>query len=309
MGLRHRKTCSRMNTSSKLTRVSNYVKHIGFCFRTTRQGNYLRTLKVASAYLGLHMRLFKTGNRTLEVRFDDFDVDLNIYSREVAGYWEIFQERQYLEVAPKAQDRQVVVLDVGANVGFFAIKQALQHNGQLRLIAFEPDPGTFARLQANVDKIKGKVLSDITCRNCAMSTEIGEARFLQDMSVESRILEDDSTAPSIMVPITTLDAVVEQEGIERIDLLKLDVEGHEMKVLAGGEKALSITDNVTLEYHAPHFVEEITELLARYHFRVVAHNAEKSILSFSKQPLAADQAVSGLAMAGRQRVQPAAEAG
>jgi FkbM family methyltransferase len=267
------------------------MKHIAFCFQTTRNGSYLRTLKVASAYLGLHLRLFKGRKRTLEVQFDDFAMDLNIYSREVAGYWEIFQEQQYLDVAPTDKDQQVVVLDIGANVGFFAVRQALRHGKNLRLIAFEPDPETYGRLQANVGRIRRSVESDITCYNCALDTHTGQAKFLQDMSVESRILEDDSTAPAITVQITTLDSIIEKEGIEKIDLLKLDVEGHELKVLAGGSKALGITDNITLEYHHPDFVEAIGKLLAPYSFHLVNHNQDKAILSFAKKLSPASQAL------------------
>jgi FkbM family methyltransferase len=269
--------------ASKLERISNYVRHIAFCFKNTRDGNYLRTLRIAAAYLGLHLRLFKSRNKTLAIRLNDFDMDLNIYSREVAGYWEIFLEHQYLEL-PAKKDQKVVVLDIGANVGFFAIKQALQFKENLKLIAFEPDPGTYQRLRANVGRINSKVSSQINCYNSAIDTYIGQAKFLQDVSVESHIVEGDTAAPSITVQVTTLDSVVEKEGIEKIDLMKIDVEGHEMKVLESGKKALSITDNITLEYHAPHFVEEITNLLAPYHFRLVDHNEAKSILSFTKNP-------------------------
>lgn len=279
-----------MNTSNKLDRASHYLKHIAFCFQTTRGGSYLRTLKVAAAYLGLHLRLFKGRKRTLEVRFDDFEMDLNIYSREVAGYWEIFQEQQYLDVVPTVKDQQIVVLDIGANVGFFAVRQALKHGKNLRLLAFEPDPETYARLQANVGRIKRRVGSDITCYNCALDTHTGQAKFLQDMSVESRILDDDSTAPAITVQITTLDSIVEKEGITKIDLIKLDVEGHELKVLAGGSKALAITENITLEYHHPDFVEEIGKLLTPYSFHLVNHNQDKAILSFARKVSPSSQA-------------------
>lgn len=291
--------------ANKVDRVSNYVKHIAFCFKNTRPGNYLATSRIAAAYLGLHLGLFKHRNKALEVGFDDFDVELNIYSREVAGYWEIFLEDQYLDLPPRNQD-EVVVLDIGANVGFFAIKQALKHRANLKLIAFEPDPGTYLRLQSNIGKINTRVGSQIKCCNCAIDARVGEAKFLQDLSLESRIVDDaalDTNHSFIKVPITTLDAVVDREGLERIDLMKIDVEGHELKVLAGAGKALSITDNITLEYHAPHFVREIPDLLAPYHFRVVSHNPIKSILSFSRNVSRPHrQVAAGLAAGGDARL-------
>jgi FkbM family methyltransferase len=278
-----------------LHRISNYLKHISFCFRTTPPRSYLRMSRVAGAYLGLHAGLVKPGNKVIQIRFDEFDMDLNIYSREVAGYWEIFQEHQYLDIGRADKGKKVVVLDIGANVGFFAIRQALRHRENLRLIAFEPDPATYSRLVRNVSRVKDKAGSEITFYNCAIDTHTGHAKFLQNMSVESRVLDDESTDPSITVEITTLDSIIEKEGISKVDLMKIDVEGHELKVLEGGKKALAMTENITLEYHAPHFVEAIAAILAPYRFHLVNHNRDKAILSYSKEVPRARQAFTNTA--------------
>lgn len=269
--------------TNKLSRVSNYARHIAFCFANTRYGSYRKTVKIAVAYLGLHLNLFKGKAETLKAGFKDFNMELNIYSREVAGYWEIFQEHQYLDVSPALKNQKVVVLDIGANVGFFAVSQALQHRSDLKLIAFEPDPKTYDRLLANTSEMNARFSSDISCYNCAVDTHIGEAKFVQDVSVESHVVDENTTSPCIIVQLTTLDFVVEKEGLEKIDLLKIDVEGHEMKVLEGGKKCtLPITDSITLEYHGAHFVDEIARFLAPFNFKLVNHNVEKSILSYRK---------------------------
>lgn len=265
-----------------LKRASNYARHISYCFRSTR-GGYLTTASMSLAYLGLHMNLFKSRSQVVTLQLRDFDVDLDICSREVAGLWEIFQERQYLELPATGTDEKRVVVDVGANVGFFSMKQALQFGDKLKLIAFEPDPSTYGRLQTNVDRIRTRTSADIRCVNSALDEHAGEAKFVRDVSVESHVVNGDSDADGITVQLTTLDSVVEQEGIEKIDLLKIDVEGHEMKVLAGARnKALPITDNITLEYHQPEFVQEIERFLQPFRFRLVNHNPEKAIMSFTK---------------------------
>lgn len=268
--------------SSHIQRVSNYARHIAWCFRNTR-GGYGRTTAMSLAYLGLHMRLFKQKSQVMTLQFRDFDVDLDIYSREVAGFWEIFQENQYLDLPLPAPGQKRVVLDVGANVGFFSIRQMLRFGGDLKLIAFEPDPVTYERLRRNVERIRARTASDIRCVNQAVDARTGEALFVRDVSVESHVVDEPAGVPAIQVRLTTLDDVVAQERIERIDLLKVDVEGHELKVLDGGrDRALPITDNITLEYHQPGFVRDITQRLRPYGFQVVGHNAAKAILSFSK---------------------------
>jgi hypothetical protein len=59
----------------------------------------------------------------------------------------------------------------------------------------------------------------------------------------------------------------------------MSVESH---VLEGGKRALAMAENITLEYHAPHFPEEIGKILAPYRFHLVNHNQDKAILSVSK---------------------------
>ena len=264
-----------------INRIGNYAKHIAYCFQNTR-GSYGRTAAMSLAYLGLHMNLFKTRSETMTLQFRDFDVDLDIYSREVAGFWEIFQEQQYLDLPAGAAGEKRVIVDAGANIGFFTMRQMLRFGSNLKLIAFEPDPDTYERLQKNVDRIREHTHSDVRLVNSALDEHVGEAKFVRDVSVESRVVDGETDAHSITVRLDTLDSVVEREGFQQIDLLKMDVEGHELKVLAGARKALSITKNITLEYHQPQFVQEITELLRPFQFRMVDHNPEKAIMSFSK---------------------------
>ena len=271
-----------MHEGNQLSRVSHYARHISYCFRNTRE-SYGTTAAMSLAYLGLRMKLFHSRSQVVTLKLRDFDVDLDMYSREVAGFWEIFQEHQYLELPAAGADEKRVVIDAGANVGFFSMKQALQFGDKLDLIAFEPDPSTYERLQKNVDRIRTRTAAHIRCVNSALDAHSGEAKFVRDVSVESHIVDGNADADAITVQLTTLDRVVEEEGIQKIDLLKIDVEGHEMKVLEGARnRALPITDNITLEYHQPQFVQEIDDFLRPYHFRLVNHNPEKCILSYSK---------------------------
>ena len=268
--------------ATSINRIGNYAKHIAYCFQNTR-GSYGKTAAMSLAYLGLHMNLFKTRSQIVTLQFRDFDVDLDIYSREVAGLWEIFQEQQYLELPAAGAGEKRVIVDVGANIGFFTMRQMLRFGSNLKLIAFEPDPATYERLEKNVNRMRKRTRSDIRCVNRALDEHAGEAKFVRDVSVESHVVDGPTDAPAITVQLDTLDSVVEKEGLDKIDLLKIDVEGHEMKVLAGARlKALPITQNITLEYHQPQFVQEITEVLRPFHFRMVDHNPEKAILSFSK---------------------------
>lgn len=121
------------------------------------------------------------------------------------------------------------MLDVGANVGFHALCGQSVFD---RVHAFEPVPTTAARLRRNVE------LSDasetILVHEVALSVRSGRA----GMSVESghcganRLVGPGDRA-AMQVPTTTLDELVERDGIKGVDFVKIDVEGHEAEVIRG----------------------------------------------------------------------------
>lgn len=70
------------------------------------------------------------------------------------------------------------------------------------------------------------------------------------------------------INLTTLDLVTEALGISHIDLLKIDVEGHEVSVLQGATRALGFTDRVVIVYHSVGLLRELERILGRNGFRV-----------------------------------------
>lgn len=142
-----------------------------------------------------------------------------------------------------------VVVDVGANEGnFSAAVLALAPNATV--IAVEPSPGPRARLQARLgDKL--------TIVPSALAGEPGTAVLhvtahdhntsLHQPREEMQELYEDpgwKVVDEIEVPTDTLDALV---GDREVAALKLDVQGAEMDVLAGGRQALERTRAVLLE--------------------------------------------------------------
>jgi FkbM family methyltransferase len=73
----------------------------------------------------------------------------------------------------------------------------------------------------------------------------------------------------VEVEMVTLDGMVEKHSITRIDLMKIDVEGHEEAVLAGGERTLGMTRRIVMEYHGPEILERVRKFLSDRGFREV----------------------------------------
>lgn len=130
-----------------------------------------------------------------------------------------------------------VFLDVGANVGLYSLILAAhaKTTGQdIRILAFEPDPTNRSRLAFNIKASD----ANIQVLPYAVSDEDGEGFMgggntnrgevqLRDKDEEDATVEEDGQP----VQIKTLYGVCEEQGLSRIDAMKVDIEGHDERAL------------------------------------------------------------------------------
>ncbi len=161
---------------------------------------------------------------------------------ELLALEEIFVGGEYEVSLPSPP---AVIVDLGANAGqasrFFRSRYP-----DARIIAVEPDPATFRHLERNLGADGNAVT-----RQIAVTAAPGEVRLrrFQDASWMTQVTTDGEDAEdTVAVPGVTLDDVLTQEGIDRIGLLKVDIEGLEIDVLTAGE-ALRRADAVIGELH------------------------------------------------------------
>ena len=124
-----------------------------------------------------------------------------------------------------------VVFDVGANRGSWT-QEALRMLPNATLHSFEPIPETYSALARGVGagdrvRLNQLALSDRPSADLQMWTDG------RDGQMSSATAPPADGGRSLVVPSTTGDEYVSSHGIEHIDLLKIDVEGHEMEVLRG----------------------------------------------------------------------------
>lgn len=132
--------------------------------------------------------------------------------------------------------RPGVVLDVGANQGDWA-RQVRLAAPTAEVWSFEPLPEPFTALES-------LAASDARLHavNCALSDRAGELELWRSEhhdTLTSAVHPGTAGALSLHVDCRTGDEVVETFGIDRIDFLKIDVEGHEMEVLEGFDSTIS----------------------------------------------------------------------
>jgi FkbM family methyltransferase len=139
-----------------------------------------------------------------------------------------------------------VVLDCGANQGTYTCAFGAAVGSSGRVIAVEPIPEQVGRCRANIE-LNG--FHHCKVAEGAISDQVGRA-FL-DMSksdVEASIVPVEQSDQMLEVNTHTIDALVQSEGLERVDLIKLDVEGAEGMAIDGGRK--------TIDTFAPIIVSE-----------------------------------------------------
>ncbi|WP_179892484.1 FkbM family methyltransferase [Streptomyces sp. rh34] len=182
-------------------------------------------------------------------------------------YREIFHDESYIPPGGVTLAREPVVLDVGANIGLFTIFAAQKWPGA-RIFSFEPVPDVFDVLRKNAGHLPG-----VTLHNTALGAEersltmtyypnytmmsgfdadpaadralaasfLGrvvedvEPELQEEFLDEVREMLDESLAERQLVDcaVTRLDAFTADAGLDRVDFLKIDVEGFEVRVLEG----------------------------------------------------------------------------
>lgn len=197
-----------------------------------------------------------------------FMVDpVDVIDRAIAldGVWE---GPQLDCLAMVASTRRIdCFLDVGANAGFYSIMFARKKLAE-RIIAFEPDPGNYARLMANL------ALNDLSGRIEAVPLALGdqnsEVTLYQGAKWnrgESTIAEPDQTPKQVTHRVKQIrfDDAFKLAGKNVI--IKMDVEGYEFHALAGLQRTLK--DNacyLQVELYSDR-LEELKALFARLGYR------------------------------------------
>jgi FkbM family methyltransferase len=129
-----------------------------------------------------------------------------------------------------------VALDIGANVGAYALLFGQWVGSTGRVYAFEPSPAAFSGLVRHIALNQQQhVVRPIAS---AVSHLDGEADLaMSDTAGESRLIDAATNVPTLKVPTVTIDGFCEREGLAP-HLIKIDVEGAELDVLRGARNTI-----------------------------------------------------------------------
>ncbi len=162
-----------------------------------------------------------------------------------------------------------IAIDVGANVGWHTLLMAARAGSTGRVYAFEPNDSTRRRL---VSAVEANALAHVTVDGRAVADLVGArgfqaplaghvwdgtGRLIAAPAREKRERPEEQEGPERQtraIECTTLDAFVAERQIERLALVKIDVEGWELSVLRGARHVLSVLRPVVVFEYDPAYV-------------------------------------------------------
>ncbi|HVR97912.1 MAG TPA: MupA/Atu3671 family FMN-dependent luciferase-like monooxygenase, partial [Thermoanaerobaculia bacterium] len=240
-------------------------------------------------------------------------------------YREIFEQEVYLRHGVDLPDG-ACVLDVGANIGLFTLFVGARSPGA-RVYAFEPIAPTCRALRANVDLygLDARVFelglsdreeeADFTFypRMAGLSGRFAEddrettravvARWLADVAADlpqamparaqvDELVDGYLASETYRCQLRTLSALLREEAIDRVDLLKIDVEKSELKVLAGiVDEDWPKIRQIAMEVHSRELLDSVSALLSARGYRLgvdefvpVGEGAEYVFMLYALRP-------------------------
>ena len=182
-----------------------------------------------------HRVIWRT-TRSNRVVIDGHDLQLDLgdaLALSSGGY--AHSEKDWYEANVRAGD---IVVEAGANLGYFSLILAKLVGPQGRVIAYEPDPMLAALVRRNA-AVNG--YTNITVRQAACSDAAGRAMFYRSpvSTGDNRLFPHGPDDDSFEVELVRLDDDLAALGVETFDLLKMDIQGAEPLAMQGLSRFLS----------------------------------------------------------------------
>ncbi len=214
--------------------------------------------------------------------------------------WYIFKggigDERHLRFALQVLRPGDVFVDIGANVGYFAIAAAMTHPG-LRALAIEPLKRNAHLIRRNIE---ANAVEGVELLPLAVGTPSGERRLRYRLlnsgspSMVGFFGEGDPLVDAFMceetVEVRCLDELLEERGVSHCRLLKLDVQGAEADVVASAARLLKerSIDYLAIEYNESAYGEEgLEQTLAAFGYKPFEIRPDLSL-----RPVARDRLVS-----------------
>lgn len=192
-------------------------------------------------------------------------------------YKEIYFDGVYVDILNGRTD--MTILDIGANIGI-CTDHFRSH--AKRIYSVEPSPEHFAALRKNKEF---NSWDNVEIFNLALADKDGEMSFTQNEynRTMNSLVTDNSKPEGMKVKTLAFDTFLNQNGIDRVDFCKFDVEGSEDLILrsAGFRKVADKIRAIEVEFHFPTW-PQLVEYMISLGFQARRYPCEAIVILFTK---------------------------
>lgn len=181
------------------------------------------------------------------------------------GIYEYWKTKLFFHLVKQG----MTIVDVGVNKGYYSLLFAKLMNDKGRVLSFEPVPENCFWIRQSIEANGYRC---IKLHQCALSNEESTATFYlgKKSGFGSLFYSSYRTGEMITVKTRMLDKVLDEEGINDIDLMKIDVEGGDLLVLDGTRKLLQTSQKLKIvmdiDVQTIEEKNELFELLTSFNF-------------------------------------------
>jgi len=246
---------------------------------------------------GFLFQLLQSGKNIIEVQGSKMYVNPDNLPRSfkktfqsyiINSGWEELTTEMFKKVVKEGD----VIVDLGANLGYYTLLAARLVGPRGKVYAFEPEPINYGLLLKNIE-LNG--YDNVVAMQKAVSNVTGKARlFLDDKDTGAHtIYQPDNTREFIEVESVTLDEFFRDKK-HPVNVIKMDIEGAEMAAFSGMDRLIRGNENLKIfvEFYLPGIArsggsaqEFIRRLWEDYHFSVLAigeYTKDKKYLKINK---------------------------
>jgi FkbM family methyltransferase len=178
--------------------------------------------------------------RTISFRGIKMKVDLSKQMGK-AIYWRGAHDWAPIFALEKQLKKGETFIDVGANQGEYSIWAGRKVGPSGQVVSFEPMKELFSQLQENI-KLNPHFQTSITPIQLGLSDEPGELDLYtnpgQNEGTNTIFSSNQFNIPLGKISLDTLDNQIVKLGVQKLNMIKIDVEGAELQVLQGGKNTL-----------------------------------------------------------------------
>jgi FkbM family methyltransferase len=173
----------------------------------------------------------------IKMQLDPYD----LVSRKIleTGVW----EPESIQAVAEHLSPSATFIDVGAHIGYYSLRAATMVGSNGHVISIEPNPQTVPKLRGNIEASNAGMASvwPVACAASESTLQLYAAPESNtgESSLSKENASQEGAAPiAYSVQARPLDAIVREAKLDRVDVIKIDVEGAEFEVLKGAARTL-----------------------------------------------------------------------